>query len=310
MILTVTPNTALDKVLFIDEWTNGTPMRTSRVVTCVGGKGLDSSVVLACLDVETVGLGMFAGRTGQELLEVVQAYGIRPEAVWVGGETRVAHVIVETRHNRHSHIIAGELQVTPEHIEAFLERFRQHVKGASYVICAGSIPAGAGQDLYGRIVAEAAEFNVPVLIDSARAAILEAIPYHPAVLKMNWEEFEWTFGVKAATLDELAYQGRQVYHERGLNALVLTCAADGVLAFCAEGAYRVEPPRQAAVNAAGSGDAVSSALAWRFTLGDAWPAALQWAGAVSAATVLTEATAECRWDDIRRIYPDVEVFPL
>jgi 1-phosphofructokinase family hexose kinase len=285
-------------------------MRTNRVVTCVGGKGLDSSVVLACLGVETIGLGMFAGKTGQELLEVVQAYGIQPEAVWVGGETRVAHVIVETRHNRHSHIIAGEVQVAPEHVKECLKRFRQQVRGASYVICAGSIPAGARQDLYGRMVAEASAFNVPVLIDSARAPIIEAIPYRPAALKMNWEEFEWTFGVKAASLDELVRLGGQVYHERGLNALVLTCGAEGILAFSSEGAYHAIAPRQESVNAAGSGDAVSSALAWRFSQGDGWPAALQWAGAVSAAAVLTEATAECSWDDIRRIYPDVKVSPL
>jgi hypothetical protein len=37
---------------------------------------------------------------------------------------------------------------------------------------------------------------------------------------------------------------------------------------------------------------------------------LQWAGAVSAAAVLTEATAECRWDDIRRIYPEVQILQI
>jgi fructose-1-phosphate kinase PfkB-like protein len=46
MILTGTLNTALEKVLFINEWESGPPMRTAKIVTSVGGKGLDSSVVL------------------------------------------------------------------------------------------------------------------------------------------------------------------------------------------------------------------------------------------------------------------------
>ena len=68
MILTVCPNTALDKILFIEEWIPGTPMRTDRIVNSVGGKGLNSAVVLRHLGVETVGIGFFAGRIGQALV--------------------------------------------------------------------------------------------------------------------------------------------------------------------------------------------------------------------------------------------------
>jgi hypothetical protein len=84
--------------------------------------------VLACLGVETVGLGMFAGKTGQELLEWSRLMVSSPiRCGWAA--RRAAHVIVETLHNRHSHIIAGELQVAPEHVEQILERFRQRVRG-------------------------------------------------------------------------------------------------------------------------------------------------------------------------------------
>ena len=66
MILTVTLNTALDKVLIIKEWISGSTMRTPHILTSVGGKGMDSSVVLRHLGVDTVGMGFVAGKSGDE----------------------------------------------------------------------------------------------------------------------------------------------------------------------------------------------------------------------------------------------------
>lgn len=54
MILSVTPNSALDRVIFIEEFRPGAVMRAPRTVEAVGGKGLDASVVLAAFGVETV----------------------------------------------------------------------------------------------------------------------------------------------------------------------------------------------------------------------------------------------------------------
>jgi 1-phosphofructokinase family hexose kinase len=289
---------------------SGTPMRTDRLITSAGGKGFDSSVVLRHLGVDTVGLAFVAGPTGEELLRVVQSYGIVPAPVWVEGETRVAHVIAETKHNRHSHIICGKLNITLAQMEEFVRLFRKHVRSAQWVICAGSIPSMLPQTLYGDLVEIALEAGVPVLVDSSGQAILGAIDGRAAVVKMNWDEFEATFGVECPALSDLVREAGRIYHERKIESLVLTCAADGILAFTAGGAYRAVAPRQQAVNAAGAGDAVSSALAWRFTLGDSWPEALRWAAAVSAAVVLTEGTADCRIEDIERIFPGVEVTPV
>ncbi len=310
MILTVTPNTALDKVIFIEAWTPGKPMRTTRVIQCVGGKGLDASVSLACLGVETVALAFFAGELGKQLLSLLEGYGIQVEAVWVGGETRLAHVIVERRTHRHSHLITGELQVSPEHTVRFLECFRRRVRQAEWVICGGSIPPSAPQDLYAHILSEAQAVGVPVLMDAAHQAICQALPQRPSVVKMNWGEFESTFHRQAATLEALQSAAHQVYHDRCLNALVLTCGAQGMLAFTPQGNYRVALPPLPAVNAAGAGDAASAALAWRLSLGEDWKTALRWAGAVSAASVLTEATAECRMEEVLRLLPQVQVTPI
>jgi fructose-1-phosphate kinase PfkB-like protein len=51
-------------------------------------------------------------------------------------------------------------------------------------------------------------------------------------------------------------------------------------------------------------------LAWRFSEGDRWQEALKWAGAVSAAVVLTQGTAECRMEDVKDLLKQVKVNPI
>ena len=86
---------------------------------------------------------------------------------------------------------------------------------------------------------------------------------------------------------------------------MVTCGGDGLLACTPEGNYVARAPEQKAVSAAGAGDVASGTLAWRRSLGDSWRDALVWSAAASAASVLTEATAELRMADAQAILPEV-----
>jgi fructose-1-phosphate kinase PfkB-like protein len=110
------------------------------VVTSVGGKGLDVSVALRHLGVETRGLAFVAGATGHILEGLIKEYGILPELVWVGGETRTCYVIAESKQGRVSHIKYGELQISSAQVDQFLKAYQLHLTKADWVICSGSIP--------------------------------------------------------------------------------------------------------------------------------------------------------------------------
>ena len=307
MILTICPNTALDKILFIKEWTPGIPMRTNNTIDCVGGKGLDSSVVLSQLGVETVGMGFFSGKTGEELIEILKEYGIVPVPIWVGGTNRIAYVIAEESTNIHSHVIVGHVEVSKAQKQEFIDEFSVQIKNAQWVIFAGSIPPSVNADFYRELIGIAHNENVPSLIDAQNAYIAEAIDVQPDIVKMNWEEFEWTFGFKAEDIKSLYLQAKEFKRDRKIKNLILTLSKDGILALTEQGDYLAKAPLQKPVNAAGAGDAVSSTIVWRLSLGDDWMEALRWASAVSAAAVLTKRTGDINMEDVHRIYKDVEI---
>ncbi len=305
MILTVTPNAALDRLIFVDEFRPGTRMRCEKVIHSVGGKGLDASVALRTFEVDTVGLSFVAGSTGQQLVRLLEGYGIQPDMVWVEGETRTVHVVIETRRYRHSHLITGTLPITEEAAAAMLERYQNHLAEAAWVIAAGTLAPGWPLSFYHRLTELAHAANVPILIDSSGPALVNAIPAKPAILKMNRTEFAETFNVPAKTRADLERYGQALREREKLLALVITCGEEGILGLTATGSYLAVSPVQPAVNAAGAGDTASAMLAWRLSVGDSWLEALRWAAAASAASVLTEGTADSRREDVERILPQV-----
>lgn len=308
VILTVTLNSAIDKVLLLNELIPGKSMSCHGEIISVGGKGLDSSVVLRHIGVETVGLAFVSGDTGLLLETLVQKYGIVSDFIWVGGDTRLIYVLAEAKNKRVSHIKQGGLQIEKAHLAKFLENYHSRLAESEWVICSGSLPDMVPLDFYGELARRAKDKGIPFLLDSMGDGLLAAIPFNPTILKLNWEEFETTFGVHASTLDKLTTRAIEVTQEYRINSLVLTCSDNGVLAVTPSGVYHAFAPIQEVVNPAGAGDAVSSSIAWRLSLGDPWKEALRWAAACGAAVVLTPGTADCHWDDVVKIYSKVEVY--
>jgi 1-phosphofructokinase family hexose kinase len=307
MILTITPDPVLDKILFIDEWIPGQLMHSENNTTSVGGKGLDASVALRHLGIETMGLCFLAGSIGAELHHLAMAYGIDMQPIWVGGETRTAHIIVESKQGRHSHLFSGRLTLGEDHLDNLLAVLREQLKKATWLIGGGIFPPCVPPSFYGMITHEAHQAGVPVLLDAHSQFIKQAFSAQPDVVKMNWQEFEMTFASSFGTLIELAHAAGEIYKKLALNALVITCGPKGLLAFTPQGAFHAQPPEMKVVNATGAGDAASAALAWRLSLGNNWPDALKWAAAASAATVLTEGTADLHSSAVDTILPQVSL---
>lgn len=307
MILTVCPNTALDKVLFIEKWVHGHPMRTNKTVTSVGGKGLNSSVVLGQLDVETVALGFFEGSVGQELIDLLEEYGVCTDPVWVGGRNRIAYVIAEEETNIHSHIIVGELEINHDQSRKLVEKFTERMCDAEMVIFAGTLPHTLKDDFYCELITIAKEAGVMTLIDSQKAYIREALKAKPDIVKLNWEEFGWTFNLEVDTIEQLRISARAVKETYDIENLIITLGKDGILALTDQGEFHAKAPVQKSVNAAGAGDSVSAVIAWRLINGDDWKSIMVWSSAVSAASVLTMRTGDIHMADVNRIMNEVDI---
>ncbi|KMJ93164.1 1-phosphofructokinase, partial [Clostridium botulinum C str. Stockholm] len=75
MIYTITFNPALDYVVKVEDFKVGNLNRTSYEETYAGGKGINVSMVLKNLGIDSVVLGYIAGFTGDEIEKRVNDWG-------------------------------------------------------------------------------------------------------------------------------------------------------------------------------------------------------------------------------------------
>jgi len=307
MILTVTPNTALERVLEVERYVPGARLTVLKDTQCIGGKGNLASAFAADLGAATVALGFAAGKSGWELAVLLRSRGARVDFSPAVGETRRTVVVVDEALPGQTWLMPESLLVTQAGQDHLHGRFGRWLVKTRWVALCGSLPQGCSADLYHRLTREAHSRSVPVLIDARGPALAKALASRPEVVRLNREELELTLGEKIPTTPRLLLAMRRLVAE-GIQLVVCTLGKEGAVAVTDTGGWRVVPPAIKMRSSAGSGDAFTAALlVWRAQGAD-WPVALRWAAAAGTAKALNAPTdAPLDLDRVRATYRRVRV---
>jgi fructose-1-phosphate kinase PfkB-like protein len=114
MILTVTANPTIDRVLFVRDFAMQDVVRAEREVVSPSGKGIDVSMILHELGAATLAITLNAGLSGDMLAELLAQRGIPCHFIPAEGETRVASLITDLANGRQSTILAPTLTAGPQ----------------------------------------------------------------------------------------------------------------------------------------------------------------------------------------------------
>ena len=123
MIYTVTFNPALDYVIAVDHFAQGKVNRTVKEDIFCGGKGINVSVLLANLGVESTALGFVAGFTGKEIERGLKAFGISSDFIHV--KSGMSRINVKLKSEEETEINGMGPDIRPEDVEALFEPFRE-----------------------------------------------------------------------------------------------------------------------------------------------------------------------------------------
>lgn len=150
MIYTITFNPALDYIVRLDHLKTGTINRTIQEYVLGGGKGINVSIVLNNLGMDTTALGFIAGFTGEEIVTQLKNFGVKEDFIRLReGLTRINVKVKasdeETEINGRGPIIgADELETLYKQLDA--------LTGKDTLILAGSIPSSLPSDMYELII--------------------------------------------------------------------------------------------------------------------------------------------------------------
>ncbi len=270
MIVTVTPNTALDVTYTVDGLRPGEVHRVSDVRHRAGGKGVNVARVLHALGADVRAVLTAGGATGSAVVADLAAVGVAAEVVPIGGQTRRTTTVL-ARDGSVTLLNEPGPRLTEDEWQAFAAAVRN--RKPDVLVCSGSLPPGAGG--YAGLLGAS-----PSILDTSGEALLDGLAGRPSVVKPNADELREVTGLRdpVAAAAEL--------RKAGAGAVVVSLGPEGLLAVTGSGTWHAAPSTVLRGNTTGAGDAVVAALALGLSRREPWPDILRRAVALSGAAVL------------------------
>ncbi|TFB16601.1 1-phosphofructokinase family hexose kinase [Microbacterium sp. 3H14] len=309
MILTVTPNPALDLTWRVDRLIEGGTHRADAGAARAGGKGLNVARVAHAEGADVLAVTTTGGRVGQEFAAELRGSGVPHALVPVVAETRRSIAVVDESLGDTTIINERGSNPTDPEWAALLAEVVERLPGTRVLVVSGSVPPGAPDSLLPMLIAVGRDAGVPVIVDTSGPALLRAADAGATVLKPNAAELVEATGIT----DPVA--GARSLIARGTELVLLSLGAEGMLAVTASALVHARLDEPLAGNPTGAGDAGVAACAVLYAEGVRDPEQiLRRATAWSAAAVLTPLAGDIspRWTELERqlllSYPDSASF--
>ncbi|UNX55180.1 hexose kinase [Georgenia sp. TF02-10] len=310
MILTLTPNPAVDVTYTLPAVRLGEVNRVTSVTEAAGGKGVNVARVLAQLGHPVTATGFLGGDTGVLLRRLLDGSGVTQRWLDVPQRTRRTTTLVDAA----GATLLNEPgpRLDPGAWADLAALLTTSVGAGDVVVVSGSTPPGAPDQALPTLLAAAAGRGARTLVDTSGAGLLAAADAGADLLKPNEHELaEATGAVDPVT-------GARALIDRGAGAVVVSCGAAGLVAVVADGAarpaWRARPAEVLSGNPTGAGDAAVAALALALhadePLATGLPAHLPDAVALSGAAVLAPVAGAVDLTAYRRMRAAITVEEL
>ena len=255
MIYTITLNPALDYIISLKKLVANEINTSTSEYILPGGKGINVSIILKRLDVESVILGFVSGFTGVEIQSLVEDEKIRTDFINLeSGHSRINVKILEDE--KETAINSKGPLVDNKSIEKLYQKL-SNLKENDILVLSGSIPKGIKEDIYEEICEKIKDKNVKIVVDSTKKLLLNTLKYRPFLIKPNHHELGEIFNVKIVNQDQAIEYAKKLQQKEARNVLVSMGEKGSVLLDENGKVYRKDIIKNRnVVNTVGAGDSM------------------------------------------------------
>lgn len=289
MIYTITMNPALDYVFDLPNFEISQVNRAKDEHIFYGGKGINVSVVLKELGLESQCLGFIAGFTGQELERGVrEELGVSTNFIHVEeGRTRInvkIHSQQETELNGLGPIIKDQ---DIEKLYQQLDLLQEN----DILVLSGSVPSTMSKSIYSDILEHLKNKGIQTVIDTTGELLIKTLEYKPFLIKPNNHELSELFGVQLEDIDDIEKYARRLQMLGARNVLI-SMAKDGALLIDEKGhRHQLDACIGTVKNSVGAGDSMVAGFIAGYLFQMNYEESLKLATAAGGATAFSSGLA-------------------
>ncbi len=289
MILTVTLNPALDKILILNDFEVHKLHRLENEeisMIAPGGKGVNIAHTLKLLGNEVIASGFAGGHPGHMLCDAIREIGITTNFIFTNGSTRTNISIFDRKHNTLTEINDYGQEIQTEDIEFFIENYKSLLNRVSLVIIAGSLPKGVTVEIYKTLIEKAKEHGKKVIIHTQPNYIEDIMKSSPFLINPDMRSNHELFGKPIDGIAQFLETGRYILtHTSDTEYVIFTHRIENVVAITRDKSYIVRPKDLKIVNMLGYGDAYLSGFIHAYAQNLPTPSVLQYASAAGLTDV-------------------------
>lgn len=254
MIYTITFNPSIDYIVSVDHFQIGNVNRTSNEYLLPGGKGINVSIVLNNLGIESIALGFIAGFTGNEIKRrVEEEFQIKTDFINV--ENGYSRINFKMKSDEESEVNGNGPLITESHLSQLKQKLLR-LKSGDILVLSGSIPSCVSKDIYSHIMSELKEKDINIVVDATGELLMNVLEHKPFLIKPNNHELAEMFHVKLSGIEDIIKYAKKL-QKLGARNVLISMAGDGALFICENGkVYFSEAPKGKVKNSVGAGDSM------------------------------------------------------
>lgn len=274
MIVTVTPNPAIDQIYWVDrinEPQKAMLTRAEQTMSCAGGKGINVSLLVNALGVDTITMGFIAGFLGHAVEHFLHAKKITTNFVWTDGETRTNVIVIEKGREIHPlEVNAQGPQVSSTALTWFMKRYLGILRRSDHLLFGGSLPPGVPDDFYQQLIAQAHDVKAKTALYASGEPFNQACQLGPWISKPDLRERSQVLGKPVRTREEVYAVGKELLQTGSKIVVMAHTLTDPVahqMVLTREEAWNFSAGSVKLRNRVGAGDAFMGGLLFRLLRG-------------------------------------------
>ncbi len=296
MIYTVTFNPAIDYVVGIDRIETGCVNRLSSEQIYFGGKGINISIVLRELGIESTALGFVAGFTGEAIENGIKEAGIITDFVRL--ENGNSRINVKIKSDAETELNASGPDISDTALSVLFEKLRS-LRNGDTIVLAGSVPKSLPEDIYEQILHQLSDRDIRTVVDASKELLIKSLRYKPFLIKPNLQELGEIFGEIPGSDDGIIACAEKL-REMGAQNVLVSMAGDGaILLDSGNNIHKSGVCSGTVRNSVGAGDSMIAGFLAGISAGD-YTHALKLGTAAGGATTFSDGLAAR--EDIRRLF--------
>lgn len=291
MVYTITFNPALDYIIKIENFEIGKINKSDKEIILPGGKGINVSIVLNSLGLETTTLGFIAGFTGDKIKDEIEKQGINTDLIKLQkSNSRINVKIAKSSKTKETAINCTGPVIDKSNIDNLFQKLEK-IKNGDIIVLSGSVPKGISSNIYEEICEKLKEKEIKIIVDTTKELLLKTLKYKPFLIKPNQEELEEIFNTKILDKEQ-ALQYAELLQEKGAKNVIVSMGSQGAVFIDENGyTYKMEAlrkPDSKTINTVGAGDSMVAGFIAGYELFKNHDKAFRMGMAAGAATVNSE----------------------